>query len=188
MKELYFKIGRRYYPTHQQPNFSGFPADGLFLVNNGYEQICDKECVEKFGVENAVKLGILVAELRESVDLYVTFMMNVDKFLDRKNCHYTVNEKDKIVSRDDFYEYYEKRGTTYKKVGETFNSFKSKGFYLVEDGKNNNCTKLDINDKNFKLNFNKDQVKAELEVYLQENSVSYYSLVIKAAKLMLGLK
>lgn len=188
MKDLYFKKGRRYYPVHQQPNFSGFPSDGLFLVNNGYEQICPKEDVDKFGIEKSVKLGILVSELRESVDLYLTFDVNIDKFLDRNSCQYTINEKDEIASRDEFYEYYEKKWTTYKKVGETFNSFKSKGFYLIEDGKNNKCKKLDVIDKTFDLKFDKEKVKAELEEYLGENAVSYYSLVIKASKLMLGLK
>lgn len=185
MQEMYFKRGKRYYPTHQLPNPIGFPANGVFLVNEGYEQIADTECIDEIGLGSVIDMSVLVYSFNKVMDVKLGFEQNIDIFLDLKELKFDVDESIKVISRDDFYDLYVKKGTTYKKIAETFNSFTSKGLYIVKDGMNNGCQKIEIMNKIVTFKFNKALVKSQLMDHIANNPVSYLTLIRKAAKLII---
>lgn len=179
---MYFKIGKRYYPIHQLTNYIGFPSNGLFLIDEGYELVADNECINEFGIESVINMGVLVYSFNKIMDIKLGFERNVDLFLNLKESNFDLDESIEITSRDDFYELYAKKGTTYKKVAETFNSFSSKGLYLVKDGTNNDCKKVEVINKKVKTKIDKAVVKSIILDHIQNNPVSYFSLVRETAK------
>lgn len=182
METLYFKQGRRYYPVYQLPNFSGFPANGIFLVDQGYTLVVDEETVKHSNINIVIKTVLVFHELNKILDTGISFVKNIENFKNLKAINYDIDESFKLHKDPDNYEFYVKKGTRYNKVAETFNSFETKGIYHVIDGKNNKVNKLNFIDEHLKIDFNKEHFKEDILEFIDGNSISYYDLTRKASE------